>query len=160
MSKFTCPRRIEDGMDRDDSPLRYSGSNQDTYREDNTCSYCGSFNPDTFMERIEAGDVELGPTDKGYKVYLQNRGGESFKQTYRQCPPEERRIVDGKEIITRCAGPETCTHWVTREREGSKFYFQHLSETQKRRFVDLLNEKKLHIGFPGHFYRLPYFISH
>jgi hypothetical protein len=40
-----------------------------------------------------------------------------------------------------------------------KFYFQHLSEAQKREFVALLNSKSLKIGFPGHFYTLPYFIA-
>ena len=111
------------------------------------------------MARIEAGTVELGPTDKSYKVYVKNAGGEPFKQTYRQCPPPETKIVDGKEITTRCAGPDTCTHWVTRERDETKFYFQHFTEAQARRFIDLLNEKKLKIGYPGHFYVRPFFIG-
>ncbi len=48
--------------------------------------------------------------------------------------------------------------WTTREIEQTKFYFQHLSEEQMRRFIELLNGKKLKLDFPGHFYRLPYFI--
>lgn len=142
-----------------DGPFVMAGSGIDAYRDDNTCSYCGSFNPEALMERIEAGTVELGPTDKNYKVYVKNNGGEPFKQTYRQCPPPERKVVDGKEIIERCAGPDTCTHWVTRERDETKFYFQHFTEEQARKFIDLLNEKKLHIGYPGHFYIRPFFIK-
>lgn len=40
-----------------------------------------------------------------------------------------------------------------------KFYFQHLSEENKKKFVDLINDKKLKIGFPGHFCVLPFFIK-
>lgn len=39
-----------------------------------------------------------------------------------------------------------------------KFYFQHLSEEQGRRFVDLHNERRLNFGVPGHFYVLPFFM--
>ena len=34
------------------------------------CSYCGSVHPDEFMAAVEAGEVELEPTDKSYKVYV------------------------------------------------------------------------------------------
>lgn len=39
-----------------------------------------------------------------------------------------------------------------------KFYFQHFSPEQCEEFVALLNDKKLHIGYPGRFYVLPFFI--
>jgi len=39
----------------------------------------------------------------------------------------------------------------------TKFYFQHLSEDQKNRFVELLNQKRLKLNVPGHFYVLPFF---
>ncbi len=38
-----------------------------------------------------------------------------------------------------------------------KFYFQHLSEAEKLEFLDLLNQGKIRIGSPGHFYVLPFF---
>lgn len=139
-----CPRRVE-------APFQLTGigpDGKDTLGKDDTCSYCGSLNPATFMARLEIGDIELGPTDKNYKVYVKNHGGATFKQTYRDCP-----------TIDTCKGPGTCTHWVTREVEETKFYFQHLSVDQKKRFVELLNEKKLKIGMPGHFYTSPFFIS-
>jgi hypothetical protein len=68
--------------------------------------------------------VELGPTDKNYKAYVENAGGEPIK-------------VHG----------------------ASKFYFQHLSEDQRKYFVQLLNEKRIKIGVPGHFYVYPFFIK-
>lgn len=39
-----------------------------------------------------------------------------------------------------------------------KFYYQHLSEAQQQTFVDLLNAKKIVIGYPGHFYVRPFFV--
>ncbi len=125
---------------------RNDGVDPDHYREDGCCSYCGSLNPDTLIKRMEAGDVELGPTDKNYKLYVKNAGGEAFKQTYRDCPAERS-----------CTGPDDCTHWVTRDMDEAKFYFQHFNAEQRARFIELVNEKKAPIGYPGHFYVLPYF---
>lgn len=106
---FSCPRRAMSG--------------DDLWRtQDNTCSYCGSFNPTALMARLEAEDVELGPTDKNYKVYLDAKPG---------TPPVPL-----------------------------KFYFQHFSEPQKRRFIELLNQKKLHFGHPGYLYTTPFFIAY
>jgi hypothetical protein len=137
-----CPRRSESGLGS-----VFKVGKDDVYREDNTCSWCGSLNPATLMERIEAGTVQLGPTDKSYKVYVHNAGGEAFKQTYRDCPADSERHM-----------PEECTHWVTREMQQTKFYFQHFSEEQKMRFIELLNERKLTLGYPGRFYVLPFFV--
>lgn len=109
MNKHTCPRRNEIGQQQ--------AENKDTWtRRDgfHRCNYCGSIHPDEFMEAARSG-LELGPTDKNYKVYVDNHAG--------------------------------------------KFYFQHLPEAQKREFIDLLNSRSLNIGYPGHFYRLPFFIQ-
>lgn len=147
MTKTTCPRRLE-------SPMPQGGIYEDHYREDGTCSYCGSMNPDTFMQRLLAGDIEVGPTDKSYKVYVRNRGGEGFKQTYRNCPVHPCPDVtdaDGK------ANVNNCTHWVTRDVEDTKFYFQHLTPAQQDSFIQLHNEGKIHYGFPGYLYTTPYF---
>lgn len=40
---------------------------------------------------------------------------------------------------------------------GAKFYYQHLSVDQRQEFVRLLNDGTMHVGYPGHFYRLPFF---
>ena len=38
-----------------------------------------------------------------------------------------------------------------------KFYFQHLSEGEQGEFIDLFNDNKINIGYPGHFYVTPFF---
>lgn len=99
------------------------------------------------MSRLEAGDVSLGPTDKNYKVYVKAiQGSSQFKQSFRG---------EGD------PGGDDPSKWVwtTRETADSKFYFQHLSPDQCKRFIELLNEKKLKIDYPGRFYRLPFFIE-
>jgi len=40
---------------------------------------------------------------------------------------------------------------------GKKFYFYHLDDAGKQRFIDLYNEGKLRFGVPGYLYTLPYF---
>lgn len=114
--KITCPRRMTDWG----SWERKEGL--DTYRkggglvgQPRACSFCGSLPPDDFMNMARSG-AELSPTDKPYKVYVENPS-------------------------------------------SGKFYFQHLSEEQMREFIDLLNARRLNIGYPGHFYVLPYFIG-
>ena len=90
---FTCPRRVEDGTDRDDSPFTFAGSNRDHWdvRElgkNPRCSYCGSIDPNSFMLRIKAGD-ELGVTDKNYKAYLP--GTDYPKFYFQHLSVEQRR---------------------------------------------------------------------
>lgn len=41
------------------------------WREDQTCSGCGSLSEDAFMAAVRRGD-EIVPTDKNYKVYVGN----------------------------------------------------------------------------------------
>lgn len=143
--KFFCPRAAENGGGPN-SPFRAPMNGEAEWREDGSCSYCGSLNPDTFMARLEAGDVETIPTDKSYKAYLRNRGGEPLKQTYRDCPRD-----------STCTGPDDCTHWVSRDIDQTKFYFQHLSTAQQERFIALYNEKRMTFAVPGHFYVRPFF---
>lgn len=40
---------------------------------------------------------------------------------------------------------------------AGKFYFQHLSEAGKARFIELANSKRMRLAFPGRFYVLPFF---
>jgi len=47
--------------------------------------------------------------------------------------------------------------WAPNGLNGGKFYFQHLSAEQRKEFIDLLNAKTMNIGYPGHFYVLPFF---
>lgn len=135
-----CPRGCESGCE-----------GRAIWHVDDSCSWCGSLHPDIFMARCEAGDVKLGPTDKSYKVYVHNRGGESFRQTFRSDKPKYDENTGGQVF-----DPSKWV-WETREMQETKFYFQHLSEDQKRRFIELLNAKTLHIDYPGYFYRAPFF---
>ena len=104
----------------------------------NACGYCGSLHPDVFMQRLEAQDVELGPTDKHDKVYVTNTTGAMFK--------EQHKTGNG--------------HWVTRSVDQVAFRFQHLSIPQRQRFIELLNAGQLRFGYPGHFYTRPFLITY
>lgn len=169
MSNFTCPRRNEFGA------YGRGVENEDTWRENNTCSYCGSLNQDELMRHLEEGNIRLDPTDKNYKVYVEGLpdpdagkptiySSANFEQTgegWVKVTPENidtlplskwqrENYNDGK-------------HWVkvepTRALAHHKFYFPHLTKEQKIRFVELLNAERLNIGYPGRFYVSPYFIE-
>lgn len=56
-----CGRRGESG------PFKLP--TEDTWRDDNTCSYCGGLNPEVALKYIEAG-ARIVPTDKSYKIYI------------------------------------------------------------------------------------------
>lgn len=141
-----CPRRDES----------HFGSNPRFARDDDydptddSCHYCGSLAPDTFMSRCEAGDIELGPTDKGYKVYVENKGGAPFKQTYKKPEVEKRKCCE-------CGHEAEVLKTVTEETNHTKFYFRHLSEEQMARFTQLHKERLLKFAYPGRFYVLPFF---
>ena len=136
-----CPRKAE-------ATLSSQINHESHWRDlDGSCSYCGSISPDQFFAAIEAG-AELGPTDKNYKVYVYLKVGDidRFAQDL-----STARGAYLQELAKKVQS-------LRKMRPHPKFYFQHLSEQEQDRFVQLLNEKKLKIGFPGHFYRLPYFI--
>lgn len=134
-----CPRREENPMAEKIFP------HDDEYL-DGTCSFCGSLDPDMLMARLEKGEVSIDPTDKDYKLYVHNKGGEDFTRRYR---------TDSKPFIS-WTSPEH--DWKVEKITQAKFYFQHFSVEQRKRFVELINEKKLNINYPGHFYRLPFFV--
>lgn len=82
--EFQCPRR---------DPAMDAVSNYptiDSWREDGTCSYCGSMNPDKFMELVEQG-VEVIPTDKNYKAYIRH-GGHGQAKFYFQHLSKEQMV--------------------------------------------------------------------
>lgn len=155
---FDCPRG--GGLELSNYPKT------DFWRDDNTCSYCGSMHPDDFMKLVEAGE-KLVPTDKNYKVYV-------------MVPNEkvgERKIIggesgqpfgaDGKPRVPDLTPEEIEANFYRRDIWGTeesykqeKFYFQHLNNDQKIKFVELLNAKKIQIGYPGFFYQTPFFITY
>ncbi len=136
-----CPRRNE-------HPL----ISQNFYSENDmvgeSCTFCGSLDGDVFMARLEDGSIKLSPTDKNYKVYAFTLDDKRlFKTTYR---------TDDKPF----AGWNNPIHdWQIRESKDTKFYFQHLNNVQKMRFIQLLNEKKIVFDATGYFYVLPFFIK-
>lgn len=149
-----CPRRVEDGRG---PGTPFTGSKMDVWGKDRTCSYCGSLHPDDFMAKAASGEIELGPTDKNYKVYiktvLSEEGRAAQIERLKQHEVYLTHIKLGDEDGARQwleSYPISGTHI-------GKFYFQHLSQEQRQQFVDLLNAKALKIGCPGHFYRLPFF---
>lgn len=44
-------------------------------------------------------------------------------------------------------------------RGPGKFYFQHLDDAGRTKFIDLVNAKAMKLGAPGHFYVSPFFCS-
>lgn len=102
MEKFTCPRRVENGME--DGPFVGAGKNLDTWDtrqlgRNPQCSYCGSIDPDSFLIRIKAGE-ELGITDKSYKAYLP--GATMTKFYFQHLSKDQRtefiRMLNAKEV--------------------------------------------------------------
>ena len=79
-SKMTCPRRLESP-----NPEAYGGLGSDEFRkggmgrQKTSCSYCGSMDPEDFMEGVRSG-AEIGPTDKSYKFYFGNHDGKFYTQ--------------------------------------------------------------------------------
>lgn len=164
----TCPRRAESGRDNPDSPFHGSGTNLDTWRTGGglvtqggvglSCSYCGSLNPDRFMELVHDGWV-VGPTDKTYKVYL----GQPYtdeEKAQRKAAWVSRFAVgpDGQEQQrAEWEAAYDRDHAFPQSHGGAKFYLQHLDADQQNEFLELVNRGRMVMGEPGYFYQLPFF---
>lgn len=179
-AKFTCGRRGDPlafgaGTEGEDIWRAERGG---SYHMGPTCSYCGSISQDAFFAAIEDG-AEIGPTDKSYKVYVEmanpdpdamrvvagssgdeNPGYGDYCKRERDLTPEEA------DLAHRCGWGTlrdlaTSDHWICFGPSGpvkhGKFYFQHLDDAGKDRFIELHNAKKIKIGYPGHFYTPPFF---
>jgi len=186
---FYCPRR--DDMTRSmiafsgkgglslwiDPELEVGGTpNEDRWVSDRGrdrgyrhCTYCGSLEPSEFLAAVLAG-AEVGPTDKGYKVYID----------LPEPAPDELRVVSA---ITWDPGPERvkAEGWLKVDRKGrallkrdgwgdsgylfyrltargrihhDKFYLQHIAHPGlfRQSLYDLVNAGKVKVGYPGHFY--------
>jgi hypothetical protein len=129
-NRFTCGRRTDlfaPGADKEF---------EDSWRDDGTCSYCGSVNPDWVMNLAEQGKLQFGPTDKNYKAYV-------------------RWMKDGSEVPKEDPDPQkdfAAYQTFHVASESHKFYFQHFNEGHKKRFIDLYNSGRMKIGHPGYFY--------
>lgn len=160
-TEHRCPRRVESPI----ADRTFKGPDRWERRDGvRRCSYCGSMHPEDLFMAI--GDrVELGPTDKSYKVYvhLPNPKAGQIVQVGSESGPAYN-------VLTGEPNKPDLTIWekvrgrYDRNIKASptlhaKFYFQHFDDDQQQRFVNLLNAKAVNIGFPGHFYRLPFFIQ-
>lgn len=88
---FTCGRRAENGMDRDDSPLVGSAALADMWLPRDgvdRCSYCGSLSPEEFFKRVGDGQ-KVCPTDKSYKAYI---GTDSAKFYFQHLTREDQQL--------------------------------------------------------------------
>jgi hypothetical protein len=120
------------------------------------------------MELLEKGALVVGPTDKGYKIYLSEPASE-------ESIAERMREWEEKEVPEHMEGMKKHNHTeaemqdaLSRERENTrlmashqsdfgKFYTMHFSEQQGDRFKELVTAGKVKFGYPGYFYR-PIFI--
>lgn len=161
-----CPRRAE-------AFHHITSPETDHWRKDHTCSYCGSLNPVVLLEHMAAGTCNLGPTDKNYKAYVDlphtqpNKLRVVSQVNYdigERTPFGDRSKWRKANVLNRIVWKlSPSTQWFMLEPNGptrhAKFYFQHFDDAQQQQFIDLLNAKACEIDYPGHFYRLPYFIT-
>lgn len=158
--KFECPRQAESFKDGTKEAI---WSKEGGYL---SCSWCGSIHPDVLFDAIEKG-FEVEPTDKNYKLYVllpNPEEGKLVEMGSRSGPTVDPRTgewgidnpTDDEIISGRYDRP---IMGVAEATKRAKFYFQHFDVDEKKRFVELLNQKKMKVGFPGHFYQLPFFIS-
>ena len=159
---FACPRRSE-------GVPAFMKNDLDYWRDDDTCSYCGSLSPEKFFAAVVDG-VEVGPTDKPYQAYLDppnpnvgrvSKGGSTSGPVFKSggvtlddrapkdLTDEEYRSGRYSRDIFSPEGPSL----------HHKFYFQHLSEVEMHRFIALHNDGTMKIGMPGHFYSRPFFFA-
>lgn len=66
-----------------------------------------------------------------------------------------RRVTAGYEVIPTDKNYKAYVRDGTRSE--NKFYFQHFDQQDKEKFVEVVNAGEMHIGYPGYFYRLPFF---
>ncbi|BCG50253.1 hypothetical protein [Ralstonia phage RP13] len=74
--KFTCGRRLNIAQDADH------------WREDGTCSYCGSISGEKALELIKNG-ATVTPTDKNYKMYINDGNGSDIKFYFHHFTPTQ-----------------------------------------------------------------------
>jgi hypothetical protein len=162
-TEHLCPRRRENPIANQVVQGFDSWVARDGYR---CCSYCGSIHPDDVFMAV-AENVEFGPTDKSYKVYVHlpnPKAGQTIQVGSESGPAYN--IVTGEPNKPDLTLWERVTGRYDRKIMGkasatlfAKFYFQHFDDEQQQRFINLLNARAVNIGFPGHFYALPFFIK-
>lgn len=137
--------------------------------EHTSCSFCGSLKPDLLLSRAREGWV-VGPTDKNYKAYLSSPVSDEEKKAHKarylanfSNRELENSARSGNKTVEQLRA-ELEQHYDRESAylvEGSsrtKVYFQHLSEDQRRDFIELYNDRTMKLAAPGHFYTMPFFM--
>lgn len=85
VQKQLCPRRAELP-----TTARFPDMDVwDVYDGNLRCSFCGSLHPDYVLEMMRLG-VELGPTDKNYKIYVKVLGTHEGKFYFQHFDLEQK----------------------------------------------------------------------
>lgn len=99
---------------------------------------------------------------ESFRTYEPNTDTWSFRGSHRTCSycgslhPSDAlaRLIAGEKL-----GP-TDKNYKAYVGEMEKLYFQHFIEAQMIEFIALYNDKKLNVGYPGHLYTLPFFMTY
>lgn len=160
----TCPRRMTDWGPWD----RREGLDWwEERRNGASCSFCGSLHPDVFMDRLREGWV-LVPTDKTYKAYIGRPASAEDRERARQVwlagftDAEVAQLAHNSGKTVEEARADLVEHHerhatVDVVGDQTKFYYPHLDQQQRVEFVELVNTRRLTIGYPGYLYVLPFF---
>ncbi len=151
---------------RDEATLAIQREHKAHWREDGTCSYCGSIREEAFFAAIAAGE-QLSPTDKSYKAYIEIPDPEVGKMRI-MGSANHPQTGDGWVHVTPESlvglpdgAAEYMNQWVLptphSEKQTAKFYFQHLSDEGRTKLIDLANKRAINFAYPGHFYVAPFF---
>lgn len=160
-----CPRQAQEAT------LQVQLEHQSHWRDDNTCSYCGGLSPEEFFRAVEAGAL-IEPTDKNYKAYVvddsplagqpclivtanfSHEGQEGWFQVTEENKDSLPMGPNGSPRGVRVGDwTKIDPHPAKRHR---KFYFQHLDEVGRQRFIQMHNDKRMNV-WGGGFYVTPYF---
>lgn len=109
--KFTCPRRYESYAQNAENADSYVGGK---------CSYCGSVEPEEFLQAVREG-IEVGPTDKSYKAYLNDHQKFYFQHLNQEQRAEFIRLYN--ENIMRLGYPGrfyVLPYFVKRDPDGPR----------------------------------------
>lgn len=127
---FTCPRRVEDGG--------FGVASVDALGDD----------------ALDRWEIRSWPDAPG----IINSGVRACSYCGSMHPDDfMQAILDGHEVGPTDKSYKAYLEYVPSRESRGKFYFQHLSDDQRREFIELLNAGAMNVGYPGHFYALPYF---
>ena len=164
---YICPRRSETPMVQARGNDFWSKDTESGYRR---CSCCGSMHPDDLFEMIEKKTCEISGTDKNYKIYVDAPHPHvGAPRIFSSCSHPSHGYEKLTEDRAKQAGLDSyAIHahlggYVKIDRQGPranlKFYYMHLSDEQRNRFIELYNSRQLPLEPQFGLYRTPYFAT-